>query len=206
MSVVYVDFDGTIVDVFPRYYIVLNRFLNNYYGRGIDYQTFYIEKRNGEKEHIIVKKNLKINLDIEAYLQYKKEKLEEKENLKIDRFIGKPFETYQYIKSKGFDVIVLSQRRNKENFEWQLQELKYRMFCDEAICLYPQSQGNAKLAFLEGRAEAGDIIIGDSQIEMECSKKLGISGCFVNTGLFSSVAVGVEKAYNNYDEAVRTKL
>ena len=76
----YVDFDGTIVDVMPRYYGILESYLNKNGLFDLEYEQYCNLKRQGIYDHIIVKEVCSgLLINVEDYLKYKRLKLENKD-------------------------------------------------------------------------------------------------------------------------------
>ncbi len=199
----YIDFDGTVVNVFPRYFKILNEYLNHDYDGQLVFENFVRQKRDGIKEHEIVKKTLGIDIDIEKYVNFKRARLEDKEYLKEDLIIGNPHKAYAKLKGLGYQVNLLSQRRKPDNLLWEISYLNLKDCFDNISTVFPTSN-NAKLEYLKDIAKKEDIIIGDSPLDMECATELGIRGWFVESGLLKKerLAAKVQVA-ENYNMAVQ---
>ena len=196
---VYVDFDGTIVDVFARYYGILKAYI------GVETKeeklNEYIKmKRSGRKDHEIAKECWGENIDISDYLKFKRKNLEEEKWLRTDTIIGEPQNAYNELKKKGYAVKLLTQRRSKENFENQLGWLGLKNAFDDWMIVAPLHE-NAKLLFLKSVIHKEDILIGDGKLEMECAEKLNVQGFFVQTGLNERiVGKNISDTWKTYNE------
>lgn len=189
----YIDFDGTIVDVFPRYYGILNQYLSELTNEYIDFSKYKRLKRQGNKDHIIIKelaKGLVINID--EYVQFKRENLEDFSWLTKDVLIGNPVSTNKKLKNMGYKVVLLTQRNNKNNLIKQLDYLKIKESFDDIIMVKPRVGQNVKATHIAKQYSLDDIIIGDSSVEMDASNLLNINGYFVESGLFSSKSLGIK--------------
>jgi len=200
---VFVDFDGTIVDVFPRYYGILSSYLEKYTDKKMDYDTYRKMKKAGNKDNQIVEKILGIKIDIMDYLSYKSEMLEDPRWLKKDIVFGDPKDAYDKLKEIKYNVVLLTQRNKEDNFYRQINDLKIRNCFDDLVILKPCIGRNVKTDYISAHYHKENIVIGDSKTEIEAAKMLNIEGYFVETGLFSSCYVGIKEfIFDNYNIAV----
>lgn len=182
----YIDFDGTIIDVIPRYYGVLAKYLNDQASLHLDFDKYYFLKQQGLKDHIIVQKSCNgYNINIEHYVAFKKSNMEDERWLIKDTIIGSPYKAYYQLHTIGFKVCVLTQRNYKERLIDQIYSLKLENAFDDIIVVKPITNKNVKLLFLKNKIGKKDIIVGDSPAEMECAYLLNIDGYFVETGLWA---------------------
>lgn len=201
----YVDFDGTVVNVFPRYHHILKSYLNQKTSIELDYNKYCFLKRQGMKDHNIVQTICRgYNLDIEEYVKYKRLNLESEENLRKDIIIGSPEIAYKKLNKLGYKIILLTQRNYQDRLVNQVGSLNISNCFDNIIVVTPLSNINTKLEFLKNQVNVDDIIIGDSKTEMECASVLGIEGFFVETGLWGKEFAGPKtNIVDNYNTAVQ---
>lgn len=203
-KVAYVDFDGTVVDVIPRYFGILSSYLKDKVSTELNLEKYKILKRRGLKDHQIVLKlcdNFK--LDINDYIQYKRENLESEFWLKRDVIIGSPREAYNKLKSLGYRVKLLTQRNHENRLLDQVKRLGLEECFDDIIVVKPLVGGNAKVNILKNKVNKKDIIIGDSSIEMECARYFNIKGYFVRTGLWEDKYANSDSLiFENYNSVV----
>lgn len=205
IKTVFLDFDGTLVDVFPRYFGILSSFLSDLTNIKMDFYKYKKLKRLGKKDHLIVKETLNgFNLDIIEYVKYKQENLEHFSWLKKDLIIGSPKIEIEKLKNHGYRVVLLTQRRNKSNLFKQLDYLNITEIFDDVIVVYPHKHINSKSEFISKNYSTLDIIIGDSYTEIQTSQLLNIQGFFVDSGLFSSKVLKLtdNKVFHNYSLAI----
>lgn len=200
---VYVDFDGTVVDVWERYYGITQDYVSSLGSDVlIDFEKYKKLKRNRLKDHEIIKCLAEVDIDINSYMSFKLEELEKRYRLKADIVIGNPLHAYQTLRTAGYEVKLLTQRYNKENLIWEINYLRLQNAFDELIVVKPRKHENVKLKYLKERVGKHDVIIGDSPAEMECGRILGITGIFVKSGLFSRDIVKQEQISETYIEWV----
>lgn len=176
---VYIDLDGTIIDVFDRYCGILNSYMREIDGE-VSTQEYKELRHQGASEYDIIKEKYKICVGKEEYRKYKRLHLESREWLKKDKLIGNP----ERIKDFPNQYALITQRNNKAEAVYQIKQLGLDRLFDEIIILKPCINGNSKLEYLRGRAGYMDCIIGDSPVEMECARRLHMQGYYVKTGLF----------------------
>lgn len=194
---IFFDLDGTIIDVYKRYYTVIKNYLsdNQLSIDNFDYESFIKLKKSGMKDHMIIKELTLAEIDIEKYVSFKREKLEDSSYLSLDTFIGEsPYSDLNKLRNKGYYLEIISQRRNVHNGMTQVEALGLMDYFDKITFLHPRAD-NSKLNYLRNIATKNDFIIGDSPIEIECAQELSMGCFFVDTGLYG---VDCVKKYENY--------
>lgn len=201
---VYVDFDGTVVDVMPRYHGILESYIKRDILIDLDFDEYKYLKRKGIKDHSIIQKMCEgYELDVEDYVKYKRLNLEKCKWLKKDIIIGSPKEAYFKLKKLGAWVVLLTQRNIEMNLKKQVKLLNLEKYFDEIVVVKPLTTQNAKFTYLKNRVNKKDIIIGDSIVEMESAEKLNIRGYFVKTGLWDeSFAGNITQIFSDYNSVV----
>ena len=200
----FIDFDGTIVDVFPRYYGILSEYLKEIANESLDFSQYKKLKRLGKKDHIIVKELTQgLEIDIDEYLKYKRERLESFSWLLKDTLIGNPEGANLKLKNMGYKVVLLTQRYNKNNLNKQLEILNIKECFDEVVMVKPIAGQNVKAVYIGTMSNSDDIIVGDSKVEIDASILLNINGYFVESGLFSAESLGIHNlVFDDYDSVV----
>jgi phosphoglycolate phosphatase-like HAD superfamily hydrolase len=200
----FIDFDGTIVDVFPRYYGILIEYLGSIKYMPLDFPKYKTLKRLGYKDHIIVKELTRgQEIDVDDYYKFKRENLENLSWLKKDVLIGNPRSLNLQLKNIGYRVVLLTQRNNKNNLLKQLDILNIRDSFDDIIIVKPRAGQNVKADHIKKNYSPDDIIIGDSSVEIDASRILNISGYFVESGLFSAKSLGIDNlVFSDYNAVV----
>lgn len=206
MKTIWLDFDGTVVDILPRYYQVLSDYI---FPERMRFEDYCKLKRGGNKDHEIIHELTGQDIDVPDYMKYKREYLEKKHYLRMDKRIGNPVMNYTLLKQTGYTVTILTQRNNRKNFESQLGWIQEKQICDGYVVVKPQPGENVKKNFLERHALYGDIVIGDSRMELECAQIDGVRVFIVDTGLISKEYISEHmlsssaQCFNGYDEVAR---
>lgn len=166
---IYIDFDGTMVNLWPRYFAVFCELSN---AKDITIDEYKKFKRKYRKdEQVAGQLGCRLNDD---YFERKKVLLEEMDYLKLDKLYLPANQINQFPKDK---YLILTKRRNEENFISQLEHLKldvpYKVVLpDETKKSWVETQNYNK----------NDIIIGDSTVDLKVSE-LGIQAYMVDSGL-----------------------
>ena len=103
MKTIYIDFDGTLVNVYKRYVGILQSFLGNDY---IINEKQYIDlKKKRIYDHKIVELLFDgYKIDLKKYIDYKNNLIESKKWLAMDQLIGDPIFYINKIKIAGMEI------------------------------------------------------------------------------------------------------
>lgn len=148
------DFDGTLVDLWPRYYSVFRDILRF----DLNFDDYKITKQRLIKDSCVAKffhKSLPGD-----YFQRKTVLLEERKYLQLDRLLIEAEEINDILSG---DCIILTKRKNAENFFWQLSELGLK-------CKSEVVKKGSKRQWVERSHISGGLIIGDSLADLEVAK------------------------------------
>lgn len=196
---VYMDLDGTITDVFKRYCGIFNLYIQKY-GFQITLNQYKELRQLGFSDGMILQQKLKINTSYDKFKNFKSKYLEKRNWLEKDTIIGDP----RILKKCDNKFVLITQRNNRKEALHQIQRLELDKIFDEIVILKPVYGENCKYNYLKKRFEEGDYIIGDSIVELECARRLGLNGCFVKTGLFGESIVNKERVFENYMECIQS--
>ncbi len=178
---IYFDFDGTLVDVWERYYYVLETYLSN---RGYQcdgtIKDYKREKLLLRKDHLVAERLWNAPIDIADYLIYKRSTLEAEKFLRLDRPIKDFSGVVNNFIRKGYKIVLLSLRRHPAMLYKELDWLGYKNCFDNIIVLNPDRE--KKQDWLAQRVTNGDVLVGDSLGDLQVNIK-GIKAFFVKTGL-----------------------
>ncbi|HBC97292.1 MAG TPA: hypothetical protein DC034_10935 [Clostridium sp.] len=176
-----IDFDGTLVDVWKRYYLVFNDFwkIKNF---DLDEYKFY--KREYEYDKLIVKKKIGL-CDEEEFLKYKIFKRKNIENINyllLDNLLAsRKFLEKVFCEN---NAIILTIRNNKKNIFEQLSKLRVDFISNKVILL--DNDGiYTKATWVERNINKSEkkIVIGDSEIDLKIGEVSNTIVYIVETGL-----------------------
>lgn len=168
---VFLDFDGTLIDLWPRFYAVF-RELSGAFDLTLDeYKTV---KRKLVKDESIAD-YLHVRLQ-ENYFQKKKILLESKRFLELDRLLLDSDRLNAIARKKG-NILILTKRRFPENLAWELNALGLQIpaqtVCDESKADWIQQHYPFE----------SNVMIGDSLVDLEAGNLPNVKAVMVNYGL-----------------------
>jgi len=184
---IFLDLDGTILDVSERIYRVYKDILQRYDKKFLDRDDYLRFK----KQKISINKILEKTKAGDILSVFKKEWIilvEKPKYLKYDKLSEKIKKVLFNIK-KNHSIFLITQRRNKGNLYHQLREHKiFEIFekiliCKENVLL---SKRKTKLEILEKyKKKNNSIIIGDTEDEILVGRKAKITTVAVTNGMRS---------------------
>ncbi len=175
------DLDGTILNVHRRIYKTHQDALQSINHKSIYPFEEYIKlkrKKISEKE---ITSQILPETEYEQYIKKRNELIEKKEYLQLDTINKSSLEKIKELK-KDHWLILLTNRKNKENTLQQLDRLSLSslfeeiIICNETETKYDNIQ---KSLFFNKNA----IIIGDTEEEMLIGQKLGIKYIAITSGM-----------------------
>jgi len=179
-----IDFDGTIVDVWVRYFRVFQDFWDI---PGFSLKDYKVLKKRLSVDECILRNLMSesiINKRIKDYQKFKKITLESEKYLELDKLI---LDTS--LLNNNRDFIVLTNRRNKESFKYQLIKLGiYDLLYANSIILNPDN-GITKAMWLRSFLSKRENkispikVVGDSEADLEMSNIPYTEVYLVTTGL-----------------------
>lgn len=197
-KIAFVDFDGTIINVYMRYYNILNDYLKWKHQNQIEYTDYIKIKLTGLKDHLIIKELLNIDIDIDNYIYFKKNRLENDDYLKQDTLIENSIEALKKLKEKEFFIEILSYRNNEKQFINQIVSFNLDKYVDRYTSIIPKLGKNLKSEYINKiNNNKLSIVIGDSMVEINAAYNNGIRGFFVKTGLSNGVNVQSHLVYED---------
>ena len=177
---IFFDFDGTIVDVWKRYY---NVFCDAAQVEGIITIEKYVEFKRKFCDDSVVAKYLGIKLPND-YFRRKRILLENIEYLKHDTLLISKERIVDYFFTR--ECRVLTKRRSADNLRQQMVGLGLERLIKYTIVLNPD-EGQSKREYINKCFSNQDIIIiGDSKEEWDVSQNKEAKVFFVETGLRDS--------------------
>lgn len=173
---IFFDFDGTIVNVWPRYYQV---FLAASEFTGIS-QRDYVKAKRALISDREVAHYLGRNLPTWYFLK-KRALLESEDYLQLDTlFVSKIELSAMFSK---FECRFLTKRRRADAFFTELKNLGLYHLSDQAIVLDPTQKVSKKEFLMKNFPYSNHIVIGDSEAEWETATLENVHAVLVQTGL-----------------------
>ena len=179
-NMIFIDLDGTIIDVWRRYFSILADFFDLTTDMFDAYRS--LKKAIPDDRKLLSKLLNADSARINKYLEFKRNNLETKNYLDMDTLLinadilKKHFDLYQFS--------VLTIRRNRDALVDQYQTLGIEFLTQSTIVVNPGGIDSKRNWLTENVSKIDQlIVIGDSEIDMATG---GLSLCktiFVNTGL-----------------------
>lgn len=114
------DLDGTLIDVSLRDYTIYKNVVNKLNGNPIDYSNYWSLRRNKTDIHYILSQSgIKIETEVEQFLQQRKALMEDTEYLKLDTLFPSTPSILNNLNSE-YDIYIISIRSNKKSTAEQL--------------------------------------------------------------------------------------
>jgi phosphoglycolate phosphatase-like HAD superfamily hydrolase len=121
----YFDLDGTLLNVNLRLYKVHQIAAQEVYSSYIPFKKYLSAKKNKIDEEILMS-SFSTDLKFVKYNQIRMESIEKMEFLLLDTLRGGVLETLNYLKSRGYCLNLITARKNHQNINVQLENLKIK--------------------------------------------------------------------------------
>lgn len=181
-----VDLDGPILDGRLRHYRCYADILTEHGYSPIQIDQYWNMKRNRINRHIQLGASGAESFYDDFLLNWI-EKIEQKKYLALDVLQSGSSETLSNWKSQGLRIVLATMRHNSENLEWQLNKLNIFSLFDEIIAIGNGNSGKIKAEHVISRVKniksLNAVWIGDTEIDIDAAKYLGIDVCAVACGL-----------------------
>lgn len=164
------DFDGTIIDLWPRYHAVFCELS----GVDIDIRTYKSLKQELKKDEILFRQ-LSLEMSSDYFLR-KRKLLEDKEFLKRDKLIVDKENLIEFVHKNN--VKILTARRYPDNFIWELDYLGLSELKYSSICV-----SEPKKDWVKSNVLSGGVIIGDDVKDLQVALNAKFSAIMVLSGL-----------------------
>lgn len=179
-----IDFDGTIVDLWPRYHTVFCDLTKC----DISLNQYRALKQRFKKDEYLANL-LKLQLPID-YFSRKAVCLEDRSHLRQDMLLLPREELLSFVEQNK--SVILSRRRNTENFKWELEYLGLQDLQGKAVCV-----DESKLEWAIENIEGEATIIGDDVQDLQVAMLPSVNAIMVLSGLgtqedFSSLGIAHE--------------
>lgn len=183
---VFLDFDGTVVNVFRRYHALLTDF----WGDCVSLDDYTRLKRQQPDDRQLLQTLLQFSDDeFSRYLRFKRSKMEThdylmKDELNIDPSLLKDF-------FDQFHISVLSVRRSARSAHDQYAYLDMEFLIETADIL-PPAGSTTKRSWVQRHHSGPFVMIGDSEVDMAAGSLADGKGIFVENGLRSVSTIPAE--------------
>lgn len=189
MPVLYLDLDGTLLDVWPRYFAVMKSYFDREGLPFVSLEEYRRQKLLWVRDEAIVRQAIGddpclADRLLPHYFKWKRERLESEDMLRLDRpFGGLP--DFAARLRPAYRLHLISVRRDPELAMRQLRGLEMIAPFERIDFVLPSSASNPKRDAIQDRVGPQDAIVGDSEVDIACGAMLGLRAFHVGTGLRS---------------------
>lgn len=172
------DLDGTLIDVWKRYFFVFNSWWKI---ENLTLEKFKTLKKEFEQDSLIVSLfRYFTTQEYTAYKEYKRRKLEEQDILELDEDIV----DWNLLKQLKERYIILTLRRNRQTL---FEDLKKRSkdVLDNVVVLQPSGNQLVKYNWVKNNIPPGEEVfaVGDSETDLLVGNLDNVHIFLVKTGL-----------------------
>lgn len=186
MTTLYLDLDGTLIDVSERYYRIYKETVLSIEGDPLEKSEYWRLRRQGVTESELLNQ-LRPFKESSDLLALRAEKLEAAEYLKYDQLVPGASETLNFLKARA-QLVLVTLRKAVTELRQQLQTLGLSSFF--AQVLYPNQLVDdyavSKATLISENPWfkiEGSLIVGDSEADILAGRLLGIKSIAVLSGI-----------------------
>lgn len=165
---VYVDFDGTLVDVNEKLYRLHKDSMEHFGLRTMPKEKYLNLKRKSMRESLVVGKIRNFS----GYNRFRISMIEDRAYLKYDKLHANNVVVLKKLKHCG-NLVLVTNRKNMQNLLWQMKKLKIHALFDDIIISREKISKNKS------------IVISDTENDILMGKKLNIPVISVENGIRS---------------------
>lgn len=175
---IFLDFDGPIIDNYPRLTGILADLSMEVGFGSIDPQKYWEQKRDCVSEAQILASCPGMTPEkFQHYSALRLQRIEEPKYLSMNQLTPHCFQNL-FSLSKAAQLIMVTTRKSRENLMWELNEKKLLPHFSQILSGYDETRPAwmKKFDLIRESYEikSGDMIIGDTEAEILCGKELGI--------------------------------
>jgi len=186
MTTLYLDLDGTLIDVSERYYRIYEELVLSAEGDPLEKSEYWRLRRQGVPESELLGE-LRTSEESSDLLALRTAKLEAAEYLKYDQVVPGALETLRSLKDRA-QLVLVTLRKAITELEQQLQTLGLSPYFDQVLCASERVDSNSvpKATLISENPwfkVEGSLIVGDSEADILAGRLLGIKSIAVLSGI-----------------------
>lgn len=182
VDVLFVDLDGTLIDVFGRYHQLHVDLVSEVGGTvPIGREAYVAAKRSGRSEARIVQTCFETSHGLRTYLAKRELQIETPHYLRLDRPYPWTVVTLRRLR-RGCGIHLVTARRSRENLDVQLRELGLDGLLDSVTTASDGDKVSAIRTHPVYRRDRA-AIVGDTELDVTTGQMLGIPTIAVACGL-----------------------
>lgn len=185
-NTIFIDFDGTLIDISQRYYAVYKYIANKYIGeREFSKREYWRKRRSGISFMELIQQTYNIS-NINSLTKRYLSLIENRRFLCLDtKFEGVNRALKQI--GKSYNVILVSLRRNRKNLNWQLKKMGLFNLFDNILSSPCKDSGmNSKEELIKHSIYSKvnkKFIAGDTEADITAGSKTGCHTIAVCSGM-----------------------
>lgn len=185
---IFIDFDGTLVDIAPRHYRVYKRCVEELGGTPLNKEEYWEMKRaNVSWDELLPLSGLDTN-NKGKYLDLFIDRIESQEELSADRLFADSLRILEYLSSNGNKLYLLSLRRNADALSWQIKHLGIRHLFEKVLSGHSDTKEGTLLKKADIVRQTVDnpsevVIIGDTEADVAAAQQLGATSVALMSGI-----------------------
>ncbi len=179
------DFDGTLIDMQPRWYELHLDLTKEFSLPVIEKKTYLKAKIDGMHEELLMQS---VSDDLETIKAYNKKRIELIEDIKYLAF-DQPFEhVFEALEAwqKLGKMVLLSKRKSDENFYWSVEKSGLAPYFQQLISTNGKEKEEVILELFSKEELSNAIIISDAYEDYVMGQKLGMKAVAVSYGCRSA--------------------
>lgn len=190
---IYLDLDGTVLDVFDRlYHLHLDVLLS----MGLDAPTTmddYVRLKRENTPELQIAGNAAVDDSVRTEFHNRRiARIEDEAYLRRDRLFPWSTAALETLRSKGPIVLVTARRRSQELFD-QLRWLQIADGLDGVIQVHGGQQKAEAIVQSPALRAGQEAIVGDTEADIDAGRRLGIATFAVWSGLRSETRLRLAK-------------
>lgn len=187
---IFIDFDGTLVDIAPRHYRVYKKCVEKMGGTPLDRKKYWELKRdNISWNELLLISGLEVN-NRDDYLELFIDRIESLEELYRDELFVDSLSALKKLSSNDNKLYLLSLRRNSDALDKQIEKLGIECFFEEILSGHSDTKEGTLLKKADIIKQTIDnpedsIIVGDTEADVAAAQQLNATSIALLSGIRS---------------------
>lgn len=185
---IFVDFDGTLVDIAPRHCQLYENCVKALDGAPLNKEEYWEMKRaNVSWDKLLSLSGLNVDKK-EEYLKLFIDQIESREKLSIDKLFTDSLRTLGQLRLNGNKLYLLSLRRHADALDWQIEHLGVRHFFERILSGHSDTKEGTLLKKADIVRQTVDnpsevVIIGDTEADIAAAQQLDATSIALMSGI-----------------------